>query len=98
MDQRPSFSVEVTEHCVKVTGELDILSTPEMTEAVLASSSAELDLRGVTFIDSSGLGALMTLRRNNNGHRRISIIPSPAVASVLAISGTEDEFNITEAS
>lgn len=46
---------------VRVTGEIDVLTAPGLREALLSQPSAHMivDLRGVAFLDSTGLGVLV---------------------------------------
>jgi anti-sigma B factor antagonist len=53
---------------VTVCGELDLATAPEVLEQVVGTlgppvSAVTLDLGGVTFLDSSGLGALLAAGR-----------------------------------
>ncbi len=74
---------------LKITGEVDIAAKDEMvaaTETCLDSPSTtiEVDIGGVTFIDSSGLGALVRLR-NEAGLRRKRVVVTNAPASVTRL-------------
>ena len=70
MPSDQGLSVEVRRSRAAITlvasGALDIATGPELRVAALAaangSHSVVLDLRGVTFVDSSGLGTLLNLR------------------------------------
>lgn len=57
-----------TRTLVSITGELDYHTAPAFQEAVLPllrdGRAVTADLNGVTFIDSSGLGALINARRH----------------------------------
>ena len=60
--------VEDARHTLALTGELDITSAPALEEAVSRSWEAGtehviLDLAGLRFIDSTGLQAILKLRR-----------------------------------
>ena len=62
----PNYSVRRVDGRVAVTGEIDLSSALRFTDDVLAaadgtSGTLELDLSGVTFMDSSGLQALITV-------------------------------------
>lgn len=68
----PGFDYQITdgEHGVVVSlrGELDLASAPELQRALLellerSPQRVELDLRDLTFLDSSGLGSLYRARR-----------------------------------
>jgi anti-anti-sigma factor len=61
------ISVDGSRATVSVSGELDLLSAPTLAERLDALGgdvkAVELDLSGLTFVDSSGLNALLTARR-----------------------------------
>ena len=54
MEQSAAFTLEVSERRVKVSGELDLLTSPAMIDAVLKAATSALDLSEVTFIDARG--------------------------------------------
>jgi anti-sigma B factor antagonist len=91
------FSVAVHEGdrtVVVATGELDLATTPQL-EAELgrvldrAGAGVVLDLRGLTFIDSSGVHLLM--RSQDEAHRRdigLTVLTGPgAVRRALDLCG-----------
>ena len=85
---------------VAVSGELDIASVRALKEALdeLRDSgwnSVVVDLRGLTFIDSSGLSLLLNAQRvARREHAAFAIVDgSPAVARLLEIAGLENHFN-----
>ena len=69
----PTFDIDVSTDdgivVARLAGELDLMASGRVTETVtsaLASTDAArvvLDMGGVTFCDSSGLGALLDVRR-----------------------------------
>lgn len=88
---------------VELTGELDLSSGDELEVLVapMLRPGAEVGivLRGVTFADSSGLGALLALLQQAED-RQASIVlvePSPAVQRVLEITATAELFRIVDA-
>ncbi|BBC91353.1 STAS domain-containing protein [Streptomyces griseofuscus] len=73
----PEFSVEITEEqtrcTVRVAGELDYDTSDELVETVVGllrhrprTSAVRLDFSGLTWIDSSGLSALLMIRRTTS--------------------------------
>jgi anti-anti-sigma factor len=86
---------------VTVTGEVDIANSEELREALLAQLGASaggtlVDLSGVSFIDSSGLRALVTARTHYN---EISadlwlVVGDRHVLGVLEISGLDKVFRV----
>jgi anti-anti-sigma factor len=79
-------------------GELDLASSPDLSakgEEVLADGlPLVLDLRNLTFIDSTGLGAIAGVDRTaQKAGTKVSLIPGPAtVQRVFEVSGTADAF------
>jgi len=71
-----------------ICGECDLSNADEI-EAWLISfgpGPLDVDLAGVTFLDSSGLYALMRVTRKNPSLRVVN--PSPIVRRVLEVTGT----------
>lgn len=55
--------------CIAVTGELDIRTAPDLRTAAMQGAAerpgtVEIDLSGVSFMDSSGLGTLVSIKRD----------------------------------
>jgi anti-sigma B factor antagonist len=81
---------------VRCTGRLNMVSAPALREAVTGVVSAgrarvAVDLSGVEFMDSSGLGALvgcLKSARQAGGDLRIAA-PSPQVLMVLKLSNID---------
>lgn len=86
---------------VSVAGEMDLAVVAEFLELVLGcldrAEALELDLQGVTFIDSSGLGALVRVRKEaDNRGKRVSLVNvSAATHRLLEITGLQHAFDIT---
>ncbi|MFN8109152.1 MAG: STAS domain-containing protein [Thermoleophilia bacterium] len=78
---------------VTVTGVVDALSLPEvsreLTDAQRGSGTVYVDLAGVTFMDSRGLGSLIAANeRSREGAAPMRIYrPSDAVRRLLEVSG-----------
>ena len=94
----PGFSLHVTagaDGCttVSVAGELDLATADEFSRAVrcgLTTGAVVIDLREVTFMDSSGVRALNTaLHESANRDRelRVSGRMQPSVVQVLEMTG-----------
>lgn len=86
---------------VRVEGELDAYSAPGLEDLganLLAEGTTEivLDLAGTTFLDSSGLRAILTLhRRIENVRGELSLgNPSEPVLRLLEITGLNEHFVI----
>jgi anti-anti-sigma factor len=96
------FSVEGERAILRLTGELDLESVAELrlhAEAELAAGRCReltIDMSGLTFIDSTGLGLLVELRRAagvSNVTLQIANVP-PRVARVFAIAGLAETFGV----
>jgi anti-sigma B factor antagonist len=92
------------ERILVVTGEIDIATAPQLRcelEALSrgAHSSAVVDLAGVTFLDSSGISALVAARQALAGTDATLVLlePSPPVRLVLEMSGVDGLFEIRDA-
>ena len=84
---------------VAVFGEVDIATVPELNQA-LAEAVADspeglvIDLLGVTFMDSSGLGALIALRHSHH-ELDITLVLGPGVVlRTIETTGLSDLFRI----
>ena len=87
--------------CVlSVEGELDLAVVSEFRERALAclegAQALELDLHGVSFIDSSGLAVLVRLRKEAalSGKSLALVDVSRATRRLLEITGLQDSFDI----
>ena len=86
-----------------VTGEIDIANAPTFLHELLAvaaeaHSPALVDLSAVTFLDSSGLNALVKARRSLEG-TDVSLVllnPSPICRRVFDITGIDTMFEIVD--
>jgi anti-anti-sigma factor len=99
LPQRPEFEVTVRTQdgvrVVGVTGELD-LDTMRELNAVLAAddgvlATTVLDLRGLTFVDSSGVsGVLAAARRARDAGGRLVCVPGPpSIRRVFEMTGVD---------
>lgn len=74
---------------LKLAGELDLATVPSLREALfdfLPTDEVHLDLSELTFLDSTGLHALLALARSRRGDGSVVLVnPSPAVMRVLEI-------------
>jgi anti-sigma B factor antagonist len=102
-----SVSVEASggRTVVRVAGELDLATAPQLEEALLpglrAGGSALLDLRGLDFMDSTGVRVIVAghLAAEEHGGK-LSLVrtaPESAVARVLEISGLDAVLDIVDA-
>jgi anti-sigma B factor antagonist len=84
-----------------VQGEIDVATAPQLRERLLALADHDhavvvLDLSGVSFVDSTALGVLVSgakRLRSGGGDLRL-VVTEPHIAKVLAITGLTDVFQI----
>jgi anti-anti-sigma factor len=83
----PGLTIAVDRGRLRPTGELDVSSagTLLITLSRLEEDAHVIDLSGVTFLDSSGLRALLTAQRRYP-HLRFEN-PSDAVRRILDVTG-----------
>ena len=79
---------------VSLTGELDMATAPAVQEAVERAQGEgpiAVDLRELTFIDSTGIRALLDIyAAGQDGHSAVSFIRGPKrVQRVLQLAGVE---------
>jgi anti-anti-sigma factor len=102
------FSISVAEidgraH-VTLRGELDLATAPELEQLLIeridASQEVVVDLRGLEFMDSSGIRVLVAAhtRAGRNGTRVLIVRPDPdsAVAKIVEVAGLDRELNILD--
>ena len=83
------------------TGEIDLWSAPEVRAALAAPADGDvvLDLCGVTFMDSSGLGLIVEQqqRARKHGFRfAVSLVRSSDVHRILELSGLTKMIELTD--
>lgn len=101
LDVRTTVTTTVAR--VIVRGEVDLETGPPLRDhlaaTLLRAPELVLDLRGVTFIDSTGLQALVATRRRANltGERfRLLVAPGGPVARILHLTGLDGAFEVDE--
>jgi len=102
----PQFQPVLTEAaagglCVRVRGEIDIDSVGAMVRELRAAEAGDapsivLDLSAVSFLDSSGVSALVrgALRSQADGDR-LRVVTSPAVDRVIDLCGLRGRLPLT---
>jgi anti-sigma B factor antagonist len=88
---------------VSLYGELDLVAAPELRRRILALfalpvDSVTLDMKGLTFIDSSGLQVLTVTKQAANVHH-VELILEGATAStrqLLDLTGMTQMFELAE--
>jgi len=86
---------------VRVAGEIDLSRSPEFHQALVDFCSEKprrliLNMSGVEYIDSSGVGTLVEVfRRLKKDHRTMVLVsPSERVSGVLEITKLDQFFTI----
>lgn len=87
---------------VSVSGELDLATVPNLRDAALGELAAAgcrtlvLDLAGLTFLDSTGLGCWIELRNRAEEDGKALALESvpPAAARTVTISGLGPLFGL----
>jgi anti-sigma B factor antagonist len=88
-------------YTVIVAGEIDMVRATEFDDLVSGfeasgAANAQIDLRQVTFIDSTGLGALARIRQIavDRGGRVTLVGPGRATSRLLTLVGMDEMFEI----
>ena len=95
MEQLTITPLVPPEHGLHLTGELDMATVTQLEtafEAVSGDGPVTLDLAQLTFIDSSGLYAIMEFARSRNGSGPL-ILASPTATArrAIAIAGLDGQ-------
>lgn len=86
---------------LKVKGEIDVSTAPELRDRLVqinqrGASNVVVDLSEVTFLDSTGLGVLVSgLKRFRSGGGDLRlVVTGKSVSKVLEITGLTEVFQI----
>lgn len=92
-------AVAGNQHRLFVSGELDLATAPRLEEAVVRicrdpTSAITIDLTGVTFMDSSGLHAVLNAQQLCREHRRDFLLAPPEgqAKRLFEVTGVLDEL------
>jgi anti-anti-sigma factor len=98
LPQRPEFEVTVTSQddvcVVAVSGELDLDTVAELRTALASGAGVAttvIDLRGLTFIDSSGVSGVMAAARRarDAGSRLVCVSGPPPIQRIFELTGVD---------
>lgn len=86
-----------------VIGELDLVTAPDLGadvhDALIHGDVVEIDLSQVTFMDSSGLRALIEARTSASAAQRITVVDaSSQVMRLMDVTGLGELFGLPQAS
>lgn len=94
---------ESNETIVELTGEIDLQTAPRLSGAVDAALAEDparvvLDMGGVTFCDSRGLGTLVVLSRAATRSRAVLVLANLGdfLQRLLTVSGIGEHFVIRD--
>jgi anti-sigma B factor antagonist len=103
-EKLPPFTVRIETSAgrssvVALSGELDLSTIPSMESALLEQitqrSAVLVDLTGLSFIDSSGIGVLIRAFRESNGNpMHVLVGPGSQVERVFQIAGIADAMPV----
>ncbi len=99
LQMEQTFRVEVAS-VVRVTGEIDVASAPELENALgivpAESGTVVVDLSAVTFMDSTGLGVLVAAWNRYNSQEPVGrlalVVSTPEVERLLEVTGLAEVF------
>lgn len=93
--------VEEDDGTMRVSGDLDAFSVPTLTSMLEDRVRSDdrnvvLDMAGVTFVDSSGLQALVEFHQRFSEHGGALVInaPSAPLVRLLDVTGLDKHFNV----
>jgi anti-sigma B factor antagonist len=93
--------VDETTHVLAPTGEMDMLSAPELGRRLLnlaeeGKTRVVVDLSGVTFIDSSGIGVLLNALRHLRARsgRLVLVCPNERIQRPFEVTGLVGHLGI----
>ena len=101
----PGFDVEVDDHerdqvVAHVRGEVDLYTAPKLRERLMAATDGVnrlvLDLREVTFLDSTGISVIVSVlkRMREGGGDLVLRSPTEAVRKVLEMTRLDNVLTI----
>ena len=99
-----SLDITTTLEVITVTasGEIDMATVDQLketlTELCVDGATVRLDMRDVTFMDSTGINALVIMDRHSRecGGRLVLSAPSPAVRRLLGYTGAETVLDVDD--
>jgi anti-sigma B factor antagonist len=94
--------IDATTYVIEPQGEVDLASAPEFKAALDAATDAGaryvlLDFEDVAFIDSTGIGLLLSAQRKLKARdgKLIVVCNDPVIRRVFEITGLTDVLNVT---
>jgi anti-sigma B factor antagonist len=94
--------IDATTHVIEPHGEIDLASAPDLRATLDAATDAGarhvvVDFEDVAFMDSRGLGVLLSAQRKLRARERklIVVCDDPLIRRVFEITGLTDVLNVT---
>jgi anti-sigma B factor antagonist len=87
---------------ISLAGEIDLATAPDAERRIAAAEKVEpselvIDLREVTFMDSSGLRVLLAAHhRAGENSRDFALVSGPAVARLLEMTGLTGRIRLLD--
>lgn len=95
---QPSWGRSGDVDVLTVGGEVDVVAVPRLRALLSEVDPARcvvIDLTAVTFIDSSGLGALLSARKALPGAEQLTLVAhTPALLRLLRVTGLHTVFPV----
>lgn len=81
---------------IEAVGEVDLGNSDDLTESVKAAGAGGgavvLDMSGVTFMDSSGLKAMLVATRDLGAGLAVVVTPGSSVERLVELAGVSDRI------
>ena len=100
-DLQLEFPDSADDASIVVRGEVDMATAPQLRDALDAfvddgATRIALDCRGLAFLDSSGIGVLIAVRKRLGDDGSLTLEAPPAhVRKVLELTGVSEHIVIT---
>jgi anti-sigma B factor antagonist len=97
MDEQDELQLNDVDGVLEVVGEIDASTAGQLSQAIdERDGDVVIDVAGVSFIDSSGIRALISSQQAIEARSSVLTIrnPSPAVLRLFQLSSLEEFFNL----
>ena len=97
MDEQDELQLNDVDGVLEVVGDIDASTAGQLSQAIDArDGDVVIDVAGVSFIDSSGIRALISSQQAIEARSSVLTIrnPSPAVLRLFQLSSLEEFFNL----
>jgi anti-sigma B factor antagonist len=97
MDEQDELQLNDVDGVLEVVGEIDASTAGQLSQAIdERAGDVVIDVAGVSFIDSSGIRALISSQQAIEARSSVLTIrnPSPAVLRLFQLSSLEEFFNL----